>query len=169
MLQPNSDYILNIVTQNSVGSSISGPYKISKSSIVLVYKYLPWNDMHNALFILFTHEVQDLVVTVNTQQVCIACVLADWANTSSCQVTIYSEMTQTIKSITIMSSSTTTLMNCTDNIPPGYYHIIAYDTDNVSSPAVKMYHYLFTLLQGMILCATLYNCILYTHSSPIKG
>ena len=38
VLQPNSDYILNIVTQNSVGSSISGPYKISKSSIVLVYK-----------------------------------------------------------------------------------------------------------------------------------
>ena len=33
VLQPNSDYILNIVTQNSVGSSISGPYKISKSSI----------------------------------------------------------------------------------------------------------------------------------------
>ena len=91
-----------------------------------------------------THGVQDLVVTVNAQQVCIACVLADWANTNSCQVTIYSEMTQTIKSITIMSSSTATLMNCTDNIPPGYYHIIAYDTDNVSYPAVKKYYYLNT-------------------------
>ena len=31
MLQPNSDYIVNIITQNSVGSSISGPFKISKS------------------------------------------------------------------------------------------------------------------------------------------
>ena len=102
-----------------------------------------------------THGVQDLIVTVNAQQVCIACVLADWANTNSCQVTIYSEMTQTIKSIMIMSSLTTTLMNCTENIPPGYYHIIAYDTDNVSNPAVKMYHYLNTTLpQGMSLYAT---------------
>ena len=120
-------------------------------------------------YFLGTHKVQDLVVTINAQQVCIACVLADWANTNSCQVTIYSEVTQTIKSITIMSSSTATLMNCTENIPPGYYHIIAYDTNIVSNPAVKMYRYLFTLLQGMILCATLYNCILYTHCSPIKG
>ena len=80
---------------------------------------------------------------------CLACVLADWANTNSCRVTIYSEMTETIKSITIMSS-TTTLMNCTENIPPGYYHIIAYDTNNVSNPAVKMYHYLNTTLpQGI--------------------
>ena len=39
-------------------------------------------------------------------------------------------------------------MNCTENIPPGYYHIIAYDTDNVSNPAVKKYHYLTTALQG---------------------
>ena len=31
VLQPNSDYILDIVTQNSVGASISGPYKFSKS------------------------------------------------------------------------------------------------------------------------------------------
>ena len=31
VLQPNSDYILNIVTQNSVGSSISGPFEFSKS------------------------------------------------------------------------------------------------------------------------------------------
>ena len=91
-----------------------------------------------------THKVQDLIVTVNAHQVCIACVLADWANTNSCQVTIYSEMTQTIKSIMIVSSST--LMNCTDNIPPGYYHIIAYDTDNASNPAVKTYHYLNTTL-----------------------
>ena len=37
-------------------------------------------------------------------------------------------------------------MNCTDNIPPGYYHIIAYDTDNVSYPAVKKYLYLNTTL-----------------------
>ena len=104
--------------------------------------------MHCYSLFLGTHEVQDLVVTVNAQQVCIACVLAGWANTNSCHVTIYSEMTQTIKSITIMSSSTTTLMKCTENIPPGYYHIMAYDTDNVSYPAVKKYHYLSTALQG---------------------
>ena len=114
--------------------------------------------MHCLSLFTGTHEVQDLIVTVNSQQVCIACVLADWANTNSCQVTIYSEMTQTIKSITIMSSSTTTLMNCTDNIPPGYYHIIAYDTDNVSYPAVKKYHYLNTTLpQGMSLHATAFS------------
>ena len=95
--------------------------------------------MQNLLFILGTHEVQDLIVTVNTQQVCVACVLADWANTNSCQVTIYSEMTQVFKFIT-----SSILMNCTDNIPPGYYHIIAYDTDNVSNPAVKMYCYINT-------------------------
>ena len=99
---------------------------------------------------LFTHGIQDLIVTVNAQQVCIACVLADWAYTNCCQITIYSEMTQSIKSITIMSSSTTTLMNCTENIPPGYYHIIAYDTDNASYPAVKKYYYLNTTLpQGI--------------------
>ena len=142
VLQPNSDYILNVVTQNSVGSSISGPFDFSKSlkpdsSIYYCQK---------CTVFLGTHEVQDLIVTVNAQQVCIACVLADWANTNSCQVTIYSEMTRTIKSITIMSSSTTTLMNCTENIPPGYYHIIAYDTDNVSNPAVKTYRYLNTTL-----------------------
>ena len=47
VLQPNSDYILNIVTQNSVGSSTSGPYKISKSSIL----QLLFDAYTNALFI----------------------------------------------------------------------------------------------------------------------
>ena len=128
-------------------------------SYVAVYK-LQFFHTQYAVYSLFlgTHEVQDLVVTVNAQQVCIACVLADWANKNSCQVTIYSEMTQIFKTITIMSSSTTTLMNCTENIPPGYYHIIAYDTDNVSNPAVKMYRYLNTTLpQGrVILCMLLF-------------
>ena len=163
ILQPYRDYTLSIITQNSVGVSISGPFRISKSTIVLVYKYLPRNDRHNALFTHYplftgTHGVQDLIVTVNAQQVCIVCLLAEWANTNSCQVTIYSEMTQIFKSITIMSSSTTALMNCTENIPPGYYHIIAYDTDNVSNPAVKMYRYLNTTLpQGrVILCVLLF-------------
>ena len=40
-----------------------------------------------------THKVQDLSVTVYTHQVCVDCVLADWAKTNSCQVTIYSEIT----------------------------------------------------------------------------
>ena len=97
-----------------------------------------------------THEIQDLSVTVYTHQVCVGCVLADWAKTNSCQVTIYSEITQTIKSITI-SSTTTDLMNCTGDIPPGYYHILAYGTDNRTNPAVKKYHYINTTLpQGTL-------------------
>ena len=41
VLQPNSDYILNIVTQNLVGSSISGPFEFSKSLKLLssIYYY----------------------------------------------------------------------------------------------------------------------------------
>ena len=31
VLQPNSDYILSIVAQNSAGSTISGPFKFSQS------------------------------------------------------------------------------------------------------------------------------------------
>ena len=97
-----------------------------------------------------TYEVQDLSVTVYTQQVCVGCVFTDWAKTNSCQVTIYSEITQTIKSISI-SSTTTALMNCTGDIPPGYYHILAYGTDNRTNSAVKKYHYINTTLpQGTL-------------------
>ena len=105
--------------------------------------------MHT-LFITGTHEIQDLSVTVYTHQVCVGCVFTDWAKTNSCQVTIYSEITQTIKLITI-SSTTTALMNCTGDIPPGYYHILAYGTDNRTNPAVKKYHYINTTLpQGTL-------------------
>ena len=37
-------------------------------------------------------------------------------------------------------------MNCTGDIPPGYYHILAYGTDNRTNPAVKKYHYINTTL-----------------------
>ena len=165
VLQPNSDYILNIVTQNSVGASISGPYKFSKSENVNVSTNrqciqnciaicLPLQLLKciHCLFIIptGTHEIQDFSVTVYTHQVCVGCVFTDWAKTNSCQVTIYSEITQTIKSISI-SSTTTTLTNCTGDIPPGYYHILAYGTDNRTDPAVKKYHYINTTLpQGTL-------------------
>ena len=98
-----------------------------------------------------THEIQDLSVTVYTHQVCVGCVFTDWAKTNSCQVTIYSEITQTIKSISIISSTTTALVDCTGDIPPGYYHILAYGTDSLSNPAVKKYRYINTILpQGTL-------------------
>ena len=37
-------------------------------------------------------------------------------------------------------------MNCTGDIPPGYYHILAYETDSLSNPAVKKYRYINTTL-----------------------
>ena len=57
VLQLNSDYILNIVTQNLVGSSISGPYKISKCHILVTNQLeFTFTKMHTLLCIVIPYS-----------------------------------------------------------------------------------------------------------------
>lgn len=107
------------------------------------------------VLILGTCGISDVSVLVNGGSVCITCVLSEhWVETHQCKVTLYSQITQIVHTISATPNMSSTLgaysiMKCANGLLPGYYHILAYEIPTYATvinsslqPAVMKYLFL---------------------------
>ena len=102
-----------------------------------------------------TYDVQDVSVFVNKWLVCVTCHMAHWTTTHECSVIMFSSESHTIRSVHINNTQqfiSHQITNCIQDITPGQYHILAFDVNVKSKPAVSKFQYLDVQIQPTEIC-----------------